>query len=572
MGVLFFMILAACFFTQMLFVFFWIKATYLPTRKISGGWFFRTAQMYYGYIRAVQRNEVTPERHTRNILKENGDIPVLVILNLLALFSGFFLRGVITATLVTFFTTKPLPEYYSTFLKILAYPSRDVPSFSYHSFVIANCLAVIGFSLIEDFISDWRREDQAFLTACLDTYHAFFVGFSRPVPPVPDDMPPELDDNTVGAEIKKVSGKEWIRFFSRALYRIGFKIFAYGFFYFFIAHVFRPEGFYSDTAWLRNDIRLLDFFNPVVIFSFASLFQRWLVQKIFFPPTKENRSLLAVVLENRESRFHKTQNISIDESLKPLETRIISMCEKLNIHAVEITVVANSAELAGAYERENDRPFVFLSERCINLFREKSDADSILLFLLGHELTHIHGGDTYSTRKQFMSLFLFLIGLFSVSLPLLGGTYFADNLDITNIILYFDAVSLGICLPFMSIAYNDERFWSQIKEFRADRIALRLSNAQRNILEIIGSDFEKLNISPDRFSENKRRTMRISFLSKLFGKYWRRSQLDDIPHPLWTSRVRELQRYGGLPWLFPDVLRYMWKFSWRWIWKRNWRL
>lgn len=103
----------------------------------------------------------------------------------------------------------------------------------------------------------------------------------------------------------------------------------------------------------------------------------------------------------------------------------------------------------------------------------------------------------------------------------------------------------AILFCFDSVFYktwSDERYWKQVYELRADRIGIQISN-----------------VSIDIFKE-------------LMFYFQTRIETEDDFHPLYETRIREIEKYNSIKWGIKDQLRYSWNFTWNLRIHKEWRL
>ena len=562
MGRLFIGLTLLCLAVQAAAAIVWFHQSYLRRNRLQASFLVSHLRAYRAYTRNVKRGAEEPTRKAALFLAQNTGLLASYRLALAALLGDCLLRSVITAGLLTYLLTIPLPDYYSIFSQVVS-ALFNIGPVSYQAFLVINAVFVILYALVGDFFSNWRSANQKRLTECLDGYHEFLTGFSEAA------LIEYADGSTAGeagdTEPEPAPPGRRAAFCAQllisGLFKIAGKCFTYGYLYFVFVRLLNWEYLYMDSpSVIQSGVSWRDFFNPAVTFYMVMLPIAFIADRLAFPKTKEHRTVFAAAADRLRERYTGTQNITVAAELKPLEERILRMCGQLRIRAVEVRVEDSRTDMAGSYENEQEPPVVFLSRHCLEKYRAHPQADSVFLFMLGHELAHIHGGDTYGTNEQLMTLCSFIAYLLN----------FAAIVRTASMLfpLLLNTAFLALFLSPLAIANSDARCWSQVKELRADRIALRVSGVRPDILEIIQGDFES-----SRPTDRRRRTRASSgFWGRLFSRIFRSYELEYDLHPLWSTRIRELKRNGARRWTILDSIGYMERYGWRLFIKREWRM
>lgn len=153
--------------------------------------------------------------------------------------------------------------------------------------------------------------------------------------------------------------------------------------------------------------------------------------------------------------------------LESVKDEILEMCKKLNISAIYFKMWNDNNINADSSISEEGIPQIRISNGFINAISANSDAREILLVTIGHELGHIFYRDNISIKKRIrIANFIALIGCILIMLLLYGSIRFSGLLMPALIVLIIEIIFGNIM--------TDLRYWGQIAELKADRIAIQL--------------------------------------------------------------------------------------------------
>lgn len=298
----------------------------------------------------------------------------------------------------------------------------------------------------------------------------------------------------------------------------------------------------------------------VIVFSFLKLLKKndieW--RNIFNIDYIHNPAMMVALLciigvfmalmHYRNTKSGKKE-FTCDIKLAPLENDIEEICKKLHIKNVEIKVVDDIVkETVSSTLEKFEVPQICIDGDFLDDLKStyKSEIfNNIILFILGHELSHISSKDSLNKGRYKFILFLFIgnilffLALREINLALYNIINTQLFLAIVNMIM----ATIIFCIDsFFYKTWSDERYWKQVYELRADRIGLQISN-----------------VSVDIFKE-------LMFYSQT------RIVTEDDFHPLYKTRIREIEKYNRIKWGIKDQLRYTWKFTWNLKIHKEWRL
>ncbi len=166
--------------------------------------------------------------------------------------------------------------------------------------------------------------------------------------------------------------------------------------------------------------------------------------------------------------------VKVSRDLWPWDNEIKKMCQKLNIKGIRIEKCHNSQDIATICFDEDGVQVVLLDhyqmEAVKDFFLKQkwNTYHDAVMFIIGHELAHIHFKDTKG-RKCASDILLILLGsmaYITVSFCLLEGLNIFYG---PFFVLWFISVLLLICI--IEPMAND-RYWAQVQELRADRVSM----------------------------------------------------------------------------------------------------
>jgi len=167
--------------------------------------------------------------------------------------------------------------------------------------------------------------------------------------------------------------------------------------------------------------------------------------------------------------------VRVSKELWPWDNEIKKMCQKLNIKGVRIEKCFNSQDIATICKDEDGVQVVLLGHyqmEAMKFFflRQKWDTyHEAVLFMIGHELAHIHFKDP-NGRKCAIDSCLILLG----SLAYTIGTFclFSVIHVLYEILFVPWLISVLLLYVFIVTPMTDNRYWAQVQELRADRVSM----------------------------------------------------------------------------------------------------
>ena len=279
--------------------------------------------------------------------------------------------------------------------------------------------------------------------------------------------------------------------------------------------------------------------------------------------------LLIDYVKNRfKNRFKKRENenenepIFVDIEYDLIKEEVEHICSMLNIHNVRFNVIEENT--INAFSKMNGDGVweVSVTSQFITKLRkmlEKDEADEkeaameiddikdIFLVTVGHELGHVFYKDEILIKKRLLFSLLFSLGcnftgifLFAVA----GKSMFFAIIG--SILLLFDWIFGRIMC--------DKRYWGQIAEFKADRIAVDYISGGRNA-------FVNFWLTETRVQEEEDSTQKISRENVVYKYYKRNIEIEE--HPSKKRRRKLIEERGKWEWweYFEHVLVIR---KWRW--------
>ena len=153
--------------------------------------------------------------------------------------------------------------------------------------------------------------------------------------------------------------------------------------------------------------------------------------------------------------------------LDSVKEDIENMCVQLGIKSLECKIIATGERYAESKISEQGIPQIDISNGFITQIYRNKAARDILLMTIAHELGHIYYNDfTNISKRVRISNFVCLILMVLNMLGLIATM-------ITPIFLIIALLFMGIETVFGKVMC-DARFWKQIAELRADRLAINV--------------------------------------------------------------------------------------------------
>ena len=245
-----------------------------------------------------------------------------------------------------------------------------------------------------------------------------------------------------------------------------------------------------------------------------------------------------------KKRFRKRENekekepVFMDVDYDSIKEEIEHICSMLNIHNVRFNVSEETMTNAFSKMNEDGVWEVSVTYQFLNKLRkmiEKEETDEkkvvieindikkIFLVTVGHELGHIFYKDEILIKKRLLFSFFVYSGCSFTGIFLLTmagkSTFFVI---IGSILLLFNWIFGGIMC--------DKRYWGQIAEFKADRIAVNYVSDGRKALANFWLTDEKVQFEEDF-------TQKISRENVAYKYYKRNIEIEEHPS---KKRRREL--------------------------------
>ena len=183
---------------------------------------------------------------------------------------------------------------------------------------------------------------------------------------------------------------------------------------------------------------------------------------------------LVFVVIRESSIISSKNNIDVGEGiytegyiLDSVKEDIENMCVQLGIKSLECKIIATGERYAESKISEQGIPQIDISNGFITQIYRNKAARDILLMTIAHELGHIYYNDfTNISKRVRISNFVYLI------LMVLNMLGFIATM-ITPMFLIIALLFMGIETVFGKVMC-DARFWKQIAELRADRLAINV--------------------------------------------------------------------------------------------------
>lgn len=298
----------------------------------------------------------------------------------------------------------------------------------------------------------------------------------------------------------------------------------------------------------------------VIVFSFLALLKKHDIEwrNIFNIDYIHNPAMMIALLciigafmallHYRDIKLGKKE-VTIDIKLASWENDIEEICKKLHIKNVELKVVDDIVkETVSSTLEKYEVPQICIGGYFLNDLKSTYKNEvfyNIVLFILSHELSHISSQDSLNRGRSKFFLFLFIGNiLFFLALREINFAFY-NIINVQIFLTIFNLIMASIIFCIDSVFYktwSDERYWKQVYELRADRIGIQISD-----------------VSVDIFKE-------LMFYSQT------RIETEDDFHPLYETRIREIEKYNSIKWGIKDQLRYTWKFTWNLRIHKEWRL
>lgn len=221
-----------------------------------------------------------------------------------------------------------------------------------------------------------------------------------------------------------------------------------------------------------------------------------------------------------------------------VKDQVEKICTRLKLDNVEFKIVEDQSINAFSNITKKGKGEVFVTDKFIQELSKMSvqydneEIKNIFLVTIGHELGHIFYKDKFLIKKRLsksciVNLILYLV---SACLLLLIGRFI--------ILACFGGIILLSNWLFGNIM-SDKRYWGQIAEFKADRIAVSCANGGKDA-------FVNFWFSPKELDKEKTSTDKISKENIIYRYY--KEQIETEEHPSKERRKYLLEHRGKWQW------------------------
>ena len=243
------------------------------------------------------------------------------------------------------------------------------------------------------------------------------------------------------------------------------------------------------------------------------------------------------------SRYIKNKSeiqVWASEEIGDLMDEFLYMCDLLNIKEVKIVLGDLNNVKVCSYVDNGQMPVVFIRYDVFIKAKEtyQQEYREIIKMLTAHELVHIYYKDTTWMRK--VSVLILLIYGVVIALVVVGKRR-------GNVVCLMIAAAYFVFDCTIPRILRDKRYWSLVKEFRADAIGMEISQTSAEVFEkamkcIAAAEEE------DGFIRDKKKD---SLLYRLYN-----CNVEQQIHPSMERRIYEARR--GRKWGKREYIRYLW--------------
>ena len=206
--------------------------------------------------------------------------------------------------------------------------------------------------------------------------------------------------------------------------------------------------------------------------------------------------------------------------LDSVKEDIENMCVQLEIKSLKCKIIATEEEYAKSRINEQGIPQIEISNGFITQIYGNNARD-ILLITIAHELGHIYYNDFANISKRvrisngvcLILMILNMLGLMTIT--------------ISPIIIIFISIIMGI-ESVLGKVMCDARFWKQIAELRADRIAINVCKSNKMIFVEFWRGYLE--------NQNKKKT---NIIDKFYRRYIRVEGHPSMEHRMDLIEKRE---------------------------------
>lgn len=241
---------------------------------------------------------------------------------------------------------------------------------------------------------------------------------------------------------------------------------------------------------------------------------------------------LVFVMIRKPSIISSKNNIDVGEGiyiegyiLDSVKEDIENMCVQLGIKSLECKIIATEERYAESKIGEQGIPQIDISNGFITQIYRNKAARDILLMTIAHELGHIYYNDfTNISKRVRISNFVCLILMILNMLGLIATMN-------TPIFLIIALLFMGIETVFGKVMC-DARFWKQIAELRADRLAINVCKNDKMIFVEFWKGYLK--------NQNKEET---NIIDQFYRRY---IKVED--HPSMEYRMKLIEKREKWSW------------------------
>ena len=207
---------------------------------------------------------------------------------------------------------------------------------------------------------------------------------------------------------------------------------------------------------------------------------------------KDNKVFLAIIvvmfmfLMIHESSivFHRNNRASVEGIyvegyiLESVKTDIEEMCELLKIKYLDCKIVSTEEVYVESKINERGIPQIDISNGFITQIYGNNARD-ILLLTIAHELGHIYYNDFSNIKKRVRNSNLLHFILWILNMLVLIAAIFSPKFSPIFLIVMLFVIAIE---RIFGKVMSDERFWKQIAELRADRLAINVCKSNKMII------------------------------------------------------------------------------------------
>ena len=280
------------------------------------------------------------------------------------------------------------------------------------------------------------------------------------------------------------------------------------------------------------------------IFGSPAFIALWLLTALSFTIfcLKDERTRDAIKWRFTYAKYLKNKleiHVWASVEICDLMDEFLHMCDLLNIKEVKIFLGDLDNVMVCSYVENGQMPVVCIGYDVFNKAKEMYGQEymEIIKMLTAHELVHIYYKDTTWMRKV-AALTLLFYGVM-MALAVVG----AERGNMVCVLIGTACIGLYCTIPRI---LSDERYWNQVKEFRADAIGMEISQTSAEVFEkamnCVAEDEEEGSVG------NKKKTGLLY--------WWYKRKVEQQIHPSMERRIYEARR--GRKWGKREYIRYLW--------------